>query len=69
MRFLITTPAELLQVLEGQAQQTEAKIAHAKNGKDRAYYMGEFNGFQEAIFYVQEHLKTVEKAAKEGVGK
>jgi hypothetical protein len=58
---MIHTPEELVKVLEDRLTEHQRQQLAAKTQKESLYLGGVQNGLQEAIFYLKEHIKTVEE--------
>lgn len=65
MRYIITTPAELVTLLEREKDNLTLQAQAARTQKERNYINGKFAGITEALFYINEHIKTLGEKERE----
>jgi hypothetical protein len=63
MRWIIPTPEELRNVLVTQATLAQQAYERATTIKEKKYEAGKQDGLREAIYYLDEYVKTLAEAA------
>ncbi len=63
MRFHIHTPQELIQYLQQMRANATIAEKQAKSQKDRRYHSGQIAAYNDGIFAIEEHLKTLAEDA------